>query len=101
MVGFNTCGNWEKGLFFLRETLERNDKEAIVETISSGYETVKHYIQEIAEPIKAHHILPKAIEKENPELRKYDVKTHRKKISRTVIEQFPRAGEDLDIKRKP
>jgi hypothetical protein len=31
MVGFNTCENWEKGLFFLRETLERNDKEAIVE----------------------------------------------------------------------
>jgi hypothetical protein len=31
MAGFNTCENWEKGLFFLRETLERNDKEAIVE----------------------------------------------------------------------
>ena len=31
MVGFNTCENWEKGLFFLRETLERDDKEAIVE----------------------------------------------------------------------
>ena len=31
MVGFNTCENWEKGLFFLRETLECNDKEAIVE----------------------------------------------------------------------
>ena len=30
MVGFNTCENWEKGLFFLRETLERNDKEATV-----------------------------------------------------------------------
>ena len=30
MVGFNTCENWEKGLFFLRETLERNDSEATV-----------------------------------------------------------------------
>jgi hypothetical protein len=31
MAGFNTCENWEKGLFFLRETLERDDKDAIVE----------------------------------------------------------------------
>ena len=30
MVGFNTCENWEKGLFFLRETLERSDNEATV-----------------------------------------------------------------------
>ena len=31
MAGFNTCENWEKGLFFLRETLELDDKDAIVE----------------------------------------------------------------------
>ena len=30
MVGFNTCEDWEKGLFFLRETFERNDKDATV-----------------------------------------------------------------------
>ena len=30
MVGFNTCENWKKGLFFLRETLERYDNEATV-----------------------------------------------------------------------
>ena len=30
MVGFNTCENWVKGLFFLRETFERNDRDATV-----------------------------------------------------------------------
>ena len=73
-------------------------KDAIVETISSGLESVKTFIHDIAEPIKSHKKLPKA-SKENPELR-YDIKTKKQRISRTMIEQFPRAAEDLDIKHE-
>jgi hypothetical protein len=43
--------------------------------------------------------LPRASDKENPELR-YDLKTKKQRISRTTIEQFPRAAEDLDIKHE-
>ena len=74
-------------------------KDAIVDTISSGLESVKTFIHDIAEPIKSHERLPKASEKENPELR-YDIKTKKQRISRTMIEQFPRAAEDLDIKHE-
>lgn len=81
-----------KGLF-------ESAKDAIVETISSGIESVKTLIHDIAEPIKGHEQLPRAAERENPELR-YDIKTKKHRISRTTIEQFPRAGEDLDIKHE-
>lgn len=74
-------------------------KDAIVDTISSGLESVKTFIHDIAEPIKSHEKLPKATEKENPELR-YDIKTKKQRISRTTIEQFPRTAEDLDIKHE-
>ena len=74
-------------------------KDAIVDTLTSGIESVKTLIHDIAEPIKSHEKLPKASEKENPELR-YDIKSKKHRISRTTIEQFPRAGEDLDIKHK-